>query len=123
MGKPSETPDDIAVAHGVGEALLIAERAKQVNATFLVLQDLRVVERQIQKETQVGVDVPVATGLKRGLGDLERLRVACITARRAAKGMARKLIEQQNQRQCPSRRPLPVIEIAAASRFVGIKEC
>src|SRR5690349_13217868 len=50
------------------------------------------------------------------------MSVAGIHAYRAAKRIARELVEQQDQRECAARRLLPAIELAATGRFIAVQK-
>jgi len=57
-----------------------------------------------------------------GVGDGAGVRIACIHERRAAKRIAGKLVEQQDQRQRAGRRRQPAIQLAARRSFMGVPE-
>ena len=78
--------------------------------------------RQIEEFPQVGRHRLIVAGIDRRGRDPARRRIGCIHPRRAAKRIARKLVQQQQQRQCALGRRHPVIEIAARRGLMRIQK-
>ena len=87
---------------------------------LLVGQLLGMHEGQIEEDPQLLVDRFVHAGLERALRKTERQRVGRIHMRRAAKAVARELVEQDHQRQRAIRLLHPVVEFASSGREMQV---
>src|SRR6201996_567974 len=79
-------------------------------------------KRRIDEGAQLAADLPVMARRNGTVGDVARSRIALIHPCRAAKRIARKLIEQDQQRQRAVRRRRPAIQLATASRLIDAQE-
>src|SRR5712671_6084320 len=107
MGKPPETADDVGVLLGVFGEFIIAVAARELDATLLVSQLLRVLQRQIEELPITPRDLLVEAAGERPPGRGASKSVGFIRACKTAEHVARKLIEHDDQRQRALRRLLP----------------
>ena len=98
------------------------ETATELDGAFLVGQIFGVPERQIEESLQLRGDDAVVACVDRGIGELARRRVGRVHARRAAKGIARELVEQNHECERAGGRRVPAVELAARGRLVQWQE-
>ena len=106
---------------GAGKARL-AQALGKLDRSFLIGAAFRVAEGEIEEELQIWRSLEIVTRVDGGPGNPERQRVGLVHARCAAKGIARELIEENEQRQRLFRRRRPLKKFAARSRLVGSEE-
>jgi len=121
VGKPPEVFDDVAMAlgkRGVG----LVKPANQFHGAVLVGDVFGMTERQIVEAPQLTRHFQVMTGHDGAIGSSAGLRIARIHPWRAAKRVARKLVEQQDQRQGARWRRQPAVQLAARCGLVRLQK-
>src|SRR6266536_3435537 len=120
--KTPEPANDVGVHLGVFFAFGIAGLAAERDTAFLVGEALRMHQRQMEEAPLRRFKQPVGALRDRLLGNRARLGVARERARVAPEQIARKLIEQDEERQRAVRRRLPVVEPAGCRGLIGRKK-
>lgn len=121
MRKPAEPLDDGAVAARESQTVDIARQRAQRLAAALVHQVFRVHERQIEKAPQRQGEGAVESPRHREVGERAGVRIGGVGPRLAAKHVAGRLVEKEDQRQraggrftpwqiAPRRRPIDPVE-------------
>lgn len=90
----------------------VAGGGEETHALVLVLERLGMLERQIEEETQRRINRPVMARRDRRACDSARFLICRKSARRAAEEIARKLIEQECERERTVGAVDPVVERA-----------
>src|SRR5579884_1076796 len=93
--KAAELLDDVVVDLRPMNHVLVLHRPEQLQAFFLVGEILTVLERHVEETAQSVRHLLVEAALDRARGYRPRLRIVRESARRAAKHVAGKLIEQE----------------------------
>src|SRR5688572_30621829 len=126
VGKAPEALDDVAMRERVGISVRGfregAQRLNELAGAQLIRQRLAVLERQIDEQALHRQQLAVVCLRQRMARGLEGERVGGEGARRAAEHVARKLVEQHDERQAIAWRLLPAREPAGSRRFVRGKE-
>src|SRR5579871_984087 len=94
----AEPADDVGVLLGVAKVLGIVSVSEQLDAAELVGQMLGMLERQIEKFEQGWIDPRVDPTGERAMRHVARLRVARKGPGVAAKHVAGKLVEHDDER-------------------------
>ena len=89
-------------------------RLEQIDAFFLHAQMLRMHERHVEKRPAFWVDALIETAADRLARDIEPVIVLGEGARRIAIEIARKLVEQDDQRQRMNRMRAPDLKASLA---------
>ncbi len=119
MRKAAEAGDDVVVVLGpaiVGFAL--HPGLEQFDLPGLIGAVLRMLQRQIEEPPDVALNLQVVPGLQRPLCKMPRQRIRREGMARAAEGVARKLVQQDQQGQRALRRLRPVIQRPPGSGMV-----
>ena len=93
-------------------------RRASATESLLVGEVLRVGKRQHEKLLQLTRKFLIVASRKRGIGHFAGHRVGVVHARCAAKGVARELVEQDDQRERTLRSGLPSREFTARGGLV-----
>src|SRR5262245_41028709 len=96
--------NDVPVIDGVFEPFIVTEFSKEFDRAFLIRKAFAVLEGKIQKQALVLAETGLERAFDRRAGNGERDRIGGESARRAAKHVARKLVEQNHARYGPLRR-------------------
>src|SRR5450830_70386 len=118
MGKAPEAFDDLSVLLGPMESAGIQLLVEEQGA-LLVLHVFRMLKRQIAKRTQYRLDQLIQPGVYHAPRIQTRQRVRGEHMRRAAKRVARELIEQNQQGQRAMRRGQPALQLTPSRLQVG----
>ncbi len=121
MRETAEAPDDVAGPLGMGQVGL-TEPPDKLDRSLLIGQIFGMTEGEIEEQRQPRLDraiVPCIDGSSRGGA---RQGICRVHARRAAKGIARKLVKQQYQPQGALRRGQPSGQFAVRGRLVCREE-
>ena len=119
MRKAAEADDDIAMVLGpavIGFAL--HPGLEQFDLAVLVGEVLRMLEGQVEEPPDVALNLQVVPGLQRLPGDHPCQGIGGEGMARAAEGVARKLVQQDQQGQRALRRLRPVIQRPPGSGMV-----
>ncbi len=79
-------------------------------------------ERQVEKALQLRLDIAIKAGVNRLCGNFARELIGCVHSRSVAEGVARKLIQQQHERQRARACLKPMAKPAARSGVVQVEE-
>lgn len=121
MRKAPEAGDDVAVTNGVIERDRIPERAEQGDGAVLILATFGMLERKVKERSLDRPKRMVEASVERPPRDGERLRVARESASSAAVDVARKLIENDDERKRAARAIFPCDQVSGG-RF-RVKGC
>src|SRR5262245_51312620 len=119
MGEAAEAADDVGVVLGIFQAVVVAQRAVEGDAAFLVGQRFRVHERQIEERAQVLWHRLVEAALQRAVCARAGERIGRKGAGAAAEHVARKLVEHDDERQRSGRRRLPRAQPPGRRGLIG----
>src|SRR3990172_2043474 len=117
----AETANDLAMALRVRQ-IRLAQAAYQCHRALLIGEVLGMGERQIEELCQAEVVHLIMPSIDGRIGDQPRMTVGRIHACRAAEGVAGKLIEQDDERQCAVGAPGPAGQFAARCRLMRSKK-
>lgn len=98
MGETSKSADDVPMPFGMGEPGLPQSSIEQ-DRKVLVDEVLGMGKGQAEEQPQVSIDRLHIPRCLRQAGDMSGQGVRCVHVRGATKGVARKLVEQDQQRQ------------------------
>lgn len=93
MRESPEAVNDVVVALCVGQARL-SQASGELGGSLLIGELFRMAEREIEKELQIGRSFEIVTSVDRGPRNAKRQGVGVVHTPRAAKGIARELIEE-----------------------------
>ena len=97
MREAAEAVDDVPMSFGVGKARL-AQALGKLDRSFLIGAAFRMAEGEIEEELQISRSVEIVAGVDGRPRNAERQGVRVVHAGCAAKGIARELIEENEQR-------------------------
>jgi hypothetical protein len=117
----AETADDIGMQFRPFDTVGIARGLEQSHRALLIGEVFRVLERQIEEAAHVG-DGAVEAVKNGAAGNFARQRVGGEGALVTAEHVARKLVEQNEQRQRAFGIPLPCDELAGGGVFVELEK-
>ena len=107
MGKSAEAANNVGVVLGVFCDFIIAQAACQLESSFLIGENFRMHERQIEELALLLRHLAVETALESAIGDGAGDRIGLVGPRLSAEHVARKLIENEDQRERALGRRLP----------------
>jgi len=115
MGKPAEAANDAGVELGVLCDFIVAQAACQLEASFLIGENLRMHERQIEESALQLRHIVVEAALESAIGNGAGDRIGLVGPRLPAEHVARKLIENEDERE----RASGVVSHDASSSFAA----
>src|SRR5579864_4271143 len=120
MREAAESADHVAVTLGPWERFIEAgfrrERCEERDGAVLLRKQFTVLERHVQEPALERFERSVEFALDGILGRRQRAGIAGEGVGRAAKGVARELVEQHDARKTSGRRRAPVAESAGNAR-------
>ena len=99
MRKAAEPPYDVGMDFREFEVFRVIDATKQFDASLLIGELFRMHEGQVEKFKKRRLDALVDAAGEGTAGDIASHRVGCKSLRRAAKHVARKLVEDNDERQ------------------------
>src|SRR3954464_15781118 len=116
MGKSAEAANNVGVDLGVFCDFIVAQVACQLEASFLIGENFRMHERQIEELALLLRHLAVEAALESAIGDGAGDRIGLVGPRPFAEHVARKLIENEDERERALWRRLPRCELVIRGR-------
>src|SRR5262245_51410717 len=122
MRKAAEATNDIGMQFRPFQIFEISDCFVKGDTPFLIGQIFRVLERKIKEAAHFGRSLAVKTTNNGTRSNSTRKRIGGESPRIAAKHVARKLVEQDEQREGAMRALLPVGQFSGSGRLMGFEK-